>query len=252
MLRHSAGYKLAGNGHDTRAIQDYLEGSASPAGPPGASGDTARPNYMGPSGNGLVERMKAGESPRNQGRSYGRPCPSPEGGPEDEGKRRGGAPIGAPVRVMGRQFPPAEGTGFAVRRANGCGVPRPRISALRFPLFGIAPGFETDNLARQSAGMRRAATFPHGSTTRRKETMPKFLHLIASLSTVMPALDAGIHEAVRRATPYGCYPLRSIMDCRVRPGNDERWVWRNQPKGSYFGETNPRTGFGETNPSARA
>ena len=30
------------------------EGSASSAGPPGASGDTARPNYMGPSGNGLV------------------------------------------------------------------------------------------------------------------------------------------------------------------------------------------------------
>ena len=36
---------------------------------PGASGDTARPNYVGPSGNGLVERMKAGESPSNQGRS---------------------------------------------------------------------------------------------------------------------------------------------------------------------------------------
>ena len=36
---------------------------------PGASGDTARPNYVGPSGNGLVERMKAGESPPNQGRS---------------------------------------------------------------------------------------------------------------------------------------------------------------------------------------
>ena len=49
---------------------------------PGASGDTARPNYVGPSGNGLVEWMKAGESPWNQGRSNGRPCPIPEGGPE--------------------------------------------------------------------------------------------------------------------------------------------------------------------------
>jgi len=48
----------------------------------GVSGDTARPNYMGPSGNGLVERMKAGESPWNQGCSNGRPCPSSEGGPE--------------------------------------------------------------------------------------------------------------------------------------------------------------------------
>ena len=44
-------------------------GSASLAGLPGASGDTARPNYVGPSGNGLVERMKAGETPWNQGRS---------------------------------------------------------------------------------------------------------------------------------------------------------------------------------------
>ena len=51
--------------------------------PPGALGVTARPNYVGPSGNGLVERMKAGESPWNQGRSNGRPCPFPEGGPED-------------------------------------------------------------------------------------------------------------------------------------------------------------------------
>jgi hypothetical protein len=40
---------------------------------PGVSGDTARPNYVGPSGNGLVKRMNAGESPRNQGRSVGAP-----------------------------------------------------------------------------------------------------------------------------------------------------------------------------------
>ena len=30
---------------------------------PGALGDTARPNYVGPSGNGLVERMNAGRKP---------------------------------------------------------------------------------------------------------------------------------------------------------------------------------------------
>src|SRR6267142_510506 len=30
---------------------------------PGASGDTARPNYVGPSGNGLVKRMNAGRKP---------------------------------------------------------------------------------------------------------------------------------------------------------------------------------------------
>ena len=30
---------------------------------PGALGATARPNYVGPSGNGLVERMNAGRNP---------------------------------------------------------------------------------------------------------------------------------------------------------------------------------------------
>ena len=44
-------------------------GSAYATEPPGASGDIAWPNYVGPSGNGLVKRMNAGESPRNQGRS---------------------------------------------------------------------------------------------------------------------------------------------------------------------------------------
>ena len=39
------------------------EGSASSAGPPGASGDTARPNYMGPSGNGLVGADESGGNP---------------------------------------------------------------------------------------------------------------------------------------------------------------------------------------------
>src|SRR3954463_7473824 len=38
-------------------------GSASSTKPPGASGVTARPNYVGPSGNGPVERMNAGRNP---------------------------------------------------------------------------------------------------------------------------------------------------------------------------------------------
>ena len=50
------------------------EGSASSVEPPGVSGDTARPNYMGPSGNGLVETDERGaKNPRNQGRSVCRP-----------------------------------------------------------------------------------------------------------------------------------------------------------------------------------
>src|SRR5438046_1708086 len=38
--------------------------------------------------------------------------------PGTKEKRRGEAPIGAPVRVMGRLFPSAEGTGFAVRLSH--------------------------------------------------------------------------------------------------------------------------------------
>jgi len=51
------------------------EGDVAPAGsayatePPGVLGDIARPNYVGRSGNGLMERMKAGETPWNQGQS---------------------------------------------------------------------------------------------------------------------------------------------------------------------------------------
>src|SRR5437899_568900 len=60
--------------------------------------------------------------------------------PRTKEKRRGEAPIGAPVRVMGRLFPSAEGTGFAARRATGCGVPHQRLSALcPLGLGGFAP-----------------------------------------------------------------------------------------------------------------
>ena len=51
------------------------EGSAYATEPPGASGDTARPNYMGPSGNGLVKRMNAGRNPCGIGRSRERLLP---------------------------------------------------------------------------------------------------------------------------------------------------------------------------------
>jgi len=38
----------------------------------------------------------------------------------------------------------------------------------------------------------------------------------------MPGLVPGIHEAAQRPKPYGCRLLQFIMDCRVKPGNDER------------------------------
>src|SRR5215212_9526480 len=114
---------------------------------PGASGDIARPNYVGPSGNGLVERMKAGESPWNQGRSNGRPCPFPEGGPEDEGKRRSGAPRGERPTSLGvrrkasRHYPAP------------FGAPLPHVGEGRCPL-AASEGKEcrrTPRLARTGA-----------------------------------------------------------------------------------------------------
>src|SRR5712671_4690887 len=65
--------------------------------------------------------------------------PSSEGGPEDEGKRRSGAPRGAPVRVMDRQFPPAGGTGHAARQANGSAF-RPANFGAPLPSVGGAKG----------------------------------------------------------------------------------------------------------------
>jgi hypothetical protein len=36
------------------------------------------------------------------------------------------------------------------------------------------------------------------------------------------AYDPRIHEAVRQQKPYGSHTLHFIMDCRVKPGNDQR------------------------------
>src|SRR5436190_24189176 len=88
---------------------------------------------MGPSGNGLVgaDERRAKNSAESRAYRKGAPVRFQKAVSRSKEKRRGEAPIGAPVRVMGRLFPSAEGTGFAVRRATGCGVPHQRLSALR-------------------------------------------------------------------------------------------------------------------------
>jgi len=106
-------------------------------GPPGVSGDIARPNYVGPSARAGGADERRAKVPAGSRRPRERLLPFPEGGPEDEGKRRSGAPRGAPVRVMGRQSRFADGMGLAARQTNGRGDPRLRISALRYPLMGM-------------------------------------------------------------------------------------------------------------------
>ena len=87
---------------------------------PGALGATARPNYVGPSGNGLVERMNAGRKP---------------GGIK-------GVRMGAPVRLHKAVPRSKENAAVERREVNAqrywaCAARRlkcyPRLSALRSP-----------------------------------------------------------------------------------------------------------------------
>ena len=83
------------------------ERGAAPAGPvyatgsPGVSGDTARPNYVGPSGNGLVgaDERRAKNSAESRAFRMGAPVRFQKAVSRTKEKRRGGAPIGAPARV---------------------------------------------------------------------------------------------------------------------------------------------------------
>jgi hypothetical protein len=38
---------------------------------------------------------------------------------------------------------------------------------------------------------------------------------------VIAGLDPAIHEAEQQVKPYGLNSSRAVMDCRVKPGNDE-------------------------------
>jgi hypothetical protein len=132
---------------------------------------------MGPSGNGLVERMKAGESPWDQGSSNGLPLSVSRR--RSRGLRktpRWGAERRAGPRY-GPAIPSADGRGHAARQANGCGVPRPRISALRFPLFGIAKGSKPTIWHDSPPGCAARQHSRSGRTCTEKTTMPKFLQI---------------------------------------------------------------------------
>src|SRR6266568_3716970 len=69
---------------------------------PGALGATARPNYVGPSGNGLVERMNAGRKPGGiKGVRMGPPVRLQKAVPRSKEKRRSGAPRGERPTSLG-------------------------------------------------------------------------------------------------------------------------------------------------------
>ena len=90
---------------------------------------------------GWWERMKAGESPWNQGRSNGHPCPFPEGGPEDEGK----TPQWSAARRADPRYGPAVPSRWRDRLDRKVG---PRGAAFRTSAF------------RRSAPSRLCGSFP--------------------------------------------------------------------------------------------
>src|ERR1041385_3026915 len=77
---------------------------------------------------------------------------------------------------MGRQFPPAGGTVFAARPANGRGVPRLRISALRYPLYGVRR-VRNRQLGPRARRDAPPAMMAHDMTRKGGGTMPKFLSM---------------------------------------------------------------------------
>src|SRR5258707_14791442 len=69
---------------------------------PGALGVTARPNHVGPSGNGLVKRMNAGRKPCGiKGVRMGAPVRLQKAVPRSKEKRRSGAPRGERPTSLG-------------------------------------------------------------------------------------------------------------------------------------------------------
>ena len=120
-------------------------------------------------------RMNAGETPRNQGRSVWPPLSVSRRRSRDlrktpqwSAERRAGPRYGPAI-------PSADGIGLAARQTNGCGVPRLRISALRFPHLGLR------RVRNRQFGTTVRRDAPRGNAPLRvtcmEKTMSKFMHL---------------------------------------------------------------------------
>src|SRR5882724_11109403 len=83
---------------------------------------------------------------------------------------------------MDRQSRPLTGEAMPQGRPTGAAF-RAREFRRSATLTWRGEGFETDNLARQSAGMRRAATLPHGSTRRGETMRPKLKNRVLAKRT---------------------------------------------------------------------
>jgi hypothetical protein len=148
------------------------EGSASSTEPPGASGDTARPNYMGPSGNGLVGADERGGKPaESRALSVCRP-PLSVSRRWSRGLRK--LPRWGAERRAGPRYGPAVPSRWRDRSDRKTGQRARRSAPANFgaplPSVGGCVGFETDNLDGSPPGCAarqrsRTAQHKHGETT---------------------------------------------------------------------------------------
>jgi hypothetical protein len=144
------------------------EGSASSAKPPGVSGDIARPNYVGPSGNGLVERMNAGESPLNQGRSVkAAPVRFQKAVPGSKENAAVGRREARWSALWAGSSLPLEGQAMPQGRPMGAAF-RAREFRRSATLFLRLRRVRNRQLERKPAGMCRAATLLHTTTNVRR------------------------------------------------------------------------------------
>jgi hypothetical protein len=209
-------------------------GSASSAEPPGASGDTARPNYVGPSGQpGWWGRMNAGESPRNQGRSVWPPL--------SVSRRRSRGLRKLPRRGADRRAGPRYGPAVPSRWRDGlcrkasqrCGDPHSACRRFAPSDGGHSPKAAGRPLPRsdgahpieRQARSTRAVPYPqpdnHETTesilaerTRDHQHLSPFRDYPPS-PRVIAGLDPAIHDEAQRVTSVRPYPLHGLMDARV-------------------------------------
>jgi hypothetical protein len=81
-------------------------------------------------------------------------------------------------------------------------------------------GFETDNLARQSAGMRRAAMMTHDSTMHGERN--------DDVEVCADDFPSSCPRLSRASTP--CLPLRKAWMAGTSPAMTNDGFWRNEPE----------------------
>ena len=151
--------------------------------------------------------------------------------PRTKEKRRGEAPIGAPVRVMGRLFPSAEGTGFAARRPTGAAI---RTSACRrFAPLGLG------DIPQKRPGASSPGAMEFG-----------FMKSEEHQACGMRAFSTG--------------QLATSLSCPAKAGHPVLMVWQlldhplsrvmtaeDRSSCEHFGETNPRPSAPKPWPKSR-